>query len=81
MAGIAALEGKVDQARKLLEGAIVDAEVCGMITLAALARRRLGQLEGGEAGARMIADADHVLGTRGVVDPARFARIFSTWPD
>jgi eukaryotic-like serine/threonine-protein kinase len=81
VAGIAVLEGKRDAARKLLEGAIVDAEACGMISLAALARRRLGQLAGGEAGARTIAEADEVLRARGVADPARFARIFSTWPD
>jgi hypothetical protein len=48
-----------------------------MTALAALARRRAAELAGS---ARRIADADATLGGRGVVDPARFARVFATWP-
>jgi hypothetical protein len=81
LAAISVLEGDRDAALRLLEGAIADGEATGMLHLAALARRRMGQLLGGDPGARLVAEGDAVLHERGVADPARFARIFATWPD
>ena len=71
------LDGRVDGARELLAGAVVDAEGCQMVTLAALARRRAAELAGDAAG---VAAADAVIAPRGIADPGRFARIFATWP-
>ncbi|HTJ41208.1 MAG TPA: BREX system ATP-binding domain-containing protein [Kofleriaceae bacterium] len=77
MAAAATLSGDVGQARELLAGAIADAESCQMTTLAALARRRGAELTGD---ATSIAEADRTLVARGIVAPARFARVFATWP-
>jgi hypothetical protein len=71
------LDGKHDAARDQLIGAITDAESCQMQAVAALARRRFGQLAGEDAA---VADADAALRALGVVDPERFARVFATWP-
>ena len=70
------LDVKVVAAREALVGAIADAEISQMTTLAALARRRVAQLDGED-----VADADAVLAKRGLVDPVRFARMFATWPE
>lgn len=43
---------------------------------AAVARRRLGELTGGDEGRRLVAGADSVLGSEGVKSPGRFASIF-----
>jgi hypothetical protein len=77
LAAADALDGRVDSARELLAGAIADAEACQMTTFAALARRRAAELAGDDDA---IAAADAVLASRGVVAPARFARVFATWP-
>ena len=76
-AGADALDGRIDAARERLAGAIADSESCQMTTLAALARRRMAELNGD---ARAIAEADVALAARGIVDPEKFARIFATWP-
>ena len=76
-AGADALDGRIDAARERLAGAIADSESCQMTTLAALARRRMAELNGD---AKAIAEADVALAARGIVDPEKFARIFATWP-
>jgi len=48
----------------------------GMPLHATLARRRLGELEGGAAGARATAEADAWLAARDVRAPERLARSF-----
>ncbi|MCA9680072.1 MAG: hypothetical protein KC464_33885, partial [Myxococcales bacterium] len=55
-------------------------EETGMPVLAALARRRAGEILGGAEGARRTDEADAVLKAHGVAAPARFARVFATWP-
>jgi hypothetical protein len=72
-----ALDGRIDASRERLAGAIADAEGCQMTTLAALARRRMAELNGD---GKAIAEADAALAARGIVDPMRFARMFATWP-
>ncbi|MEO8548846.1 MAG: AAA family ATPase [Kofleriaceae bacterium] len=76
-AAAAVLEGKPRLARAALAGAVVDAEAIEMSGLAAMARRRAGELVGD---AEAIVAADHELAAIGIVAPERFARIFATWP-
>jgi hypothetical protein len=74
------LEGRTDDARKHLSDATGLCEAAGMQVISALARRRTGELMGGELGTRIVADADAVLHRHGVVNPVRFSRTFATWP-
>ena len=74
------LEGRTDDARKHLADATLLCEAAGMQVISALARRRTGELMGGDLGARIITDADAVLHRHGVVNPVKFARTFATWP-
>jgi hypothetical protein len=74
------LEGRTDNARKHLADATALCEAAGMQVISALARRRTGELMGGDLGARIITDADAVLHRHGVVNPVRFSRTFATWP-
>ncbi|CAN5871899.1 hypothetical protein BH11MYX3_BH11MYX3_46990 [soil metagenome] len=72
-----AVDGRFDAARQALAGSIADSESCHMLGLATLARRRAAEL-GGDA--RAVAHEDAELASRGIVDPARFSRMFATWP-
>ena len=78
-AAIAVLEGDRAAARVRLDTAIKHAAF-ELPVIGALARRRLGELTEGSAGARLIAEADAVLMHHGVSAPARFAQAFATWP-
>jgi hypothetical protein len=65
------LEGKLASAHAELTAAVADAESVEMMSLAALARLRLGETE----------LATLILRQRGVANVESFARIFATWPD
>ena len=78
-AAIAALEGDRARARAHLDQAIAHSAF-ELPVIGALARRRLGQLTSGSAGARLVAEADATLLHHGVSAPARFAQAFATWP-
>ncbi|HEY5925837.1 MAG TPA: protein kinase [Kofleriaceae bacterium] len=73
--------GRVEAARAHLNEATLLAESSGMNVICALARKRTGELLGGELGARISSDADAVLYRCGVVSPTRFSRTFATWPE
>jgi hypothetical protein len=75
------VDGRTEEARAHLGAATALSEGAGMDVIAALARRRTGELLGGDLGARITADADAVLHRYGIVDPIRFARTFATWPE
>jgi hypothetical protein len=79
-AAVDELAGNTDDARKHLADATSLCEASGMQVLYALARRRTGELMGGDLGDHITADADAVLRRHGIVDPMRFARAFATWP-
>jgi hypothetical protein len=79
-AGADALQSRDDDARAHLQEATALSEAAGMHALSALARRRTGELLGGELGARIVADADGVLHRHGVSNPTSFARAFASWP-
>ena len=77
LAAIEVMRDRPDRARALLRGAASDAEAVDMPGTAALARRRLAELDGDAAA---LAEADAALAARGVTDPVAFARMFATWP-
>ncbi|MBL8625945.1 MAG: AAA family ATPase [Myxococcales bacterium] len=77
LAAIEVMRDRPDRARALLRGAAADAEAVDMPGTAALARRRLAELDGDAAS---LADADLALAARGVTNPVAFARMFATWP-
>jgi hypothetical protein len=77
LAAIEALRDRPDRARALLRGAAADADGGEMPGIAALARRRLAQLDGDAAA---VGEADLALAARGVTNPVAFARMFATWP-
>lgn len=72
--------GRTDDARAHLADATALCEASGMHVISALARRRTGELMGGELGAKVVSDADGVLHRHGVVNAVRFSRTFATWP-
>ncbi len=78
-AAVAVIEGQPGQARVHLDTAIGHAAF-ELPVIGALARRRLGELSRGAAGARLVAEADAILLHHGVTAPERFARAFATWP-
>jgi hypothetical protein len=49
-----------------------------MLSYAAAARRTLGTIEGGDAGAAMVAAADEAFRAQGVRDPEAMARMHVT---
>jgi hypothetical protein len=76
-AGVAARRGRHADAMRLLERAVPVFEASGMTAFAGVARRRLGELTGGDAGAQMIARADASMRAVGIVQPARMTRAFA----
>jgi hypothetical protein len=72
-AGAAAVEGHVDSARRALERALPALQTADLALHAASARRRLGELLGGDEGARLCAEADAWMAGQGIRNPARVA--------
>jgi hypothetical protein len=72
-AGVAVARRQVPLAVGLLEKAEASAAAAHMALLAAIARRRRGQLLGGAMGAELIAAADSRMAALGARNPARFA--------
>jgi hypothetical protein len=77
-AGADALGGARALAAERLARAAAEFDSAGMLSYAASSRRRLGQLEGGEEGARKIASADDAFRALGVRDPERMAGMHVT---
>jgi hypothetical protein len=76
-AGIACVRGRAEAAAPLLTEAARRFDAFEMPLLAAVARRRHGQLAGGAAGAAEVAAADRTMSERGVVAPARLAAMYA----
>jgi len=75
-AGIAARAGDTVAAKATLEDAIAGAESLGMALYVAAARRKLGEIEGGDEGAANIAAADAWMAAEGIINPARMAGLY-----
>jgi serine/threonine protein kinase len=81
-AGAAALAGDRVSAAALLSAAAAGFDEAGMLSYASAARRRLGEIEKGEEGARMVERADGELRAQGVENPAKMTRMHVTgFPD
>ncbi|XXX78617.1 protein kinase [Sorangium sp. So ce134] len=76
-AAIAAQRGQAALALSLLESAAAAFDGSDMALFAACARRRRGQLLGGEEGRALIQAADAWMAGQGVRNPARIAAIFA----
>ncbi|MDI1446330.1 serine/threonine-protein kinase [Polyangium sp. 6x1] len=76
-AAVARLRGQEDEALTYLDAAIRGFDEAEMALHAACARRRKGELSGGESGRALVAVADTVMEQRGVRRPDRWAAIFA----
>jgi hypothetical protein len=79
-AGTAKLQADDERALTLFNrahDALVDLE---MSLVAAVARRRCGELTGGDAGRTLVADSENWMRAQDIRDPAAFARMFSPAP-
>jgi serine/threonine protein kinase/tetratricopeptide (TPR) repeat protein len=76
-AGCASLRGDKGKAIALLEKAVADFDASDMAMLAAAARRRLGELTGGESGRSLIQESERAMRAEGVHDPGRLTDIFA----
>jgi hypothetical protein len=65
-AGLALAEGRDDDAIPLLRASVQGFDRCEMKAYAAAARRRLGQLVGGDEGTAFVAEGDAILRQEGV---------------
>jgi eukaryotic-like serine/threonine-protein kinase len=70
-AGIAGVERDLDGAKAALDRAICGSSAADMKLLKAAARRRYGEVVGGEEGAGIAAEATRWMREQGVVDPGR----------
>jgi serine/threonine protein kinase len=74
-AGIAAARGRRDQALPHLDDAIRGFGAADMELHAACARRRKGEIVGGDEGRSLVAAADGFMTAQGIKDPGRWTRI------
>ncbi len=74
-AGLAAARGDGAGAAELLRDAAARCDATAMRLYAECARRRLGELRGGDEGARLMAEADSWMAGQGVVSPERMAAL------
>jgi hypothetical protein len=74
-ASVAMASGETPAAEHALRRAIELADAVEMALHAAAARHSLGSLSGGEAGAKLVKDAEEAMTARGVHVPARYARM------
>ena len=72
-AGIASVRGDMDIARELLARSIAGFESADVGLYANVARRRLGEVLGGDEGGQLICDADTTMRNQAIEAPARFA--------
>ena len=77
--GVAATRGDRSNAVELLTPAVDDFESLEMRLHAAAARRRLGQLVGGDEGRTLVAQADSWMTGQGIRNPTRMAAMIAPW--
>lgn len=76
-AGIASLTGKQQNAAIMLRTAAEGLERADMKLYAAVARRRLGQIVGGEEGHKLISDANAWMASQDIKVPALMTRVLA----
>jgi hypothetical protein len=77
LAGTAHLRGDADTERARLEAAIASLDALDTRLYAAAARRRLGQILGGDEGAALIRAADAFMAERAIARPERMAAMLA----
>ena len=77
LAGIAGVRGEVDRAVGRLEAAEAGLTAADMALHAAVARRRRGQLLGGDTGRGLVSEADAWMAKQGIKSPERFAAMLA----
>ncbi|HEY7423795.1 MAG TPA: hypothetical protein VH682_06070, partial [Gemmataceae bacterium] len=81
-AGMAVVRGRSTDALPLLQQAEDGFLSADMQLYAAVARRRLGQLLGGEAGRELVRDAEAWMTDQGIRNPARWSAMYAPgFPD
>lgn len=76
-ASVAFLRGDQERTRQFLSLAAGAADLASMAAHAAAARRRLGEIVGGDKGAALIAASDTWMKEQGVVAPAKLTRMLT----
>ena len=76
-AAIAVLRGDTPTAIQLLEDSVERFDQVDMSLHAAVARRRLGELLGGDAGRALVAQADSWMASQGIVNSSRMTALFA----
>ena len=76
-AGIAAARGDAAATRAHLEAAIVQLDAADMALHAAVARRRLGQLQGGDQGQQQLGAAEAWMAQQGIKNPGRMSALLT----
>ncbi len=71
-AALAAARADREAAVAHCKKAVVGFERAGLVAAGACARRRLGQLQGGDAGAAEIRAADEWMAAHGIAEPRRW---------
>jgi serine/threonine protein kinase len=72
-----AASAEPERAQRLLRDAIRACEECDMLLLAAAARRRLGEVMGGEGGRHLAAQADAWMREQGIRNPTRMTAVLA----
>jgi hypothetical protein len=76
------MRGRDASAREYVEEAVRQFDEAQMRLYAAVARRRLGQLRGGDEGRALLAEADAWMNAQGVRDPCKLSRVIAPgFPD
>ncbi len=78
-AGSAFLRGRHDHAVQRLRDVEVSAQRAEMHLHAACARRRLGEILGGDEGAALVADATRWMNVQGIRNPEAMTRVLVPW--
>jgi len=77
LAGAANLRGDADSALRHLQEAVERCEETDMALYAAAARRRLGQVLGGDEGAALVEEAEQWMRGQGIVRPDRWTAMLA----
>jgi hypothetical protein len=76
------MRGRDASARAHVEKAVRQFDEAQMRLYAAVARRRLGQLRGGDGGRALLAEADAWMNAQGVRDASKLSRVIAPgFPD